>query len=389
MAALLTSASQALLTPIITLFAVSIEVPPNLVGLVIASPFVAPLFLSVRIGSLVDAHGPRRTLAAGALGLALSCIPVLASNSLTAILTTQVMLGVFHLAVVISAQALVAQSSTGRSRDSYFGWYTTFLSAGQLLGPIIGGVIADIVGFSWAFGFASVLPVASLVCVWSMGVESRGPGEVGAKSRPVNLVETGGLQLLLKPGMVLAVVSSGGIFVALTLHQTFLPIHLDGLGLSTSLIGLLVGLRAFAAMAVRPFTARIVRLFKLRTDAFLLMQLLTIVSLVMFGILKSVVMLAVASCLVGIGSGFIQPMSIVTLSDHIHPSRWGYAMGLRLMINRFLQIVAPLLLGVVAHAHGLSMVFILGSGLLIACGFAMLYIRRPFELVEATRIRST
>lgn len=52
-----------------------------------------------------------------------------------------VLLGFGHLIFVTASQASVFRYSTDATLDKGFGWQTAGISAGQLLGPLLGGLI--------------------------------------------------------------------------------------------------------------------------------------------------------------------------------------------------------------------------------------------------------
>src|SRR5690606_41450698 len=86
-------------------------------------------------------------LAPGAIGLKPS-IPVLFG--------AQALAGLSELLVCVAGQTYATSLSTGREREQHLGWYTTMVSAGQLVGPLLGGVLADAVGYARSFLTASV-----------------------------------------------------------------------------------------------------------------------------------------------------------------------------------------------------------------------------------------
>ncbi|MEX2502728.1 MAG: MFS transporter, partial [Trueperaceae bacterium] len=75
----------------------------------------------------------------------------------------------------------------------------------------------------------------------------------------------------------------------------------------------------------------------------------------------SVAVFALASVVLGIGSGVSQPMTMVVLSDHVDPSRRGAALGARLSVNFLALGLATMTLGAVVPIIGYPIAFIAGA----------------------------
>jgi len=87
-------------------------------------------------------------------------------------------------------------------------------------------------------------------------------------------------------------------------------------------------------------------------------------------------LLALLAFLLGIGLGCAQPLTILLTYNHAPEGRSGEALGMRLTVNKFTQILVPVLFGGLGSAFGLIPVFWANGAFLLAGGFVSLAERR-------------
>lgn len=347
--------THAMMMPLVPLYGIALGASPFVIGLLVSAAFLLPLFFAVPTGVIVDRLGTNKPLLIGAIGIALAPLWVVLLPSIPSLAISQIMIGVSHLVFVVAAQAHVASFGQGKQRERNFGWYTTSISAGQLVGPLLAGMLVDLSSYSIAFGIASF--ISALGIMQAMFIK---PVAVNAQANSWDAFKntTLLLSLLGNPGMKMAIAVSCGILIALVAHQAFLPAYLDLLAFSATTIGLLMSLRAFASMLVRPFMSSVISIFRGRLRTIKIMLLFTGIALSLTGIVDTIFPLIAISIFVGIGAGISQPISMVAVVDHIQKSEWGLALGIRLTGNRFVQATGPILLGIVAELAGFTWMFL-------------------------------
>lgn len=375
----------------VPLYAVTLGASPAVVGLLVSLNYLIPMFLALSVGGLVDRIGSKGPLGLSALLLVLAPIVVWAQPSITSLALLQVMAGIAHLVFVVSAQRFVSDLGRGARAERNFGWYSTFQSAGQMAGPLLGGLLIDLQGRQGAFLGASLLAVLAVVLTQLLRpTRTEARSEVlpatSAKATVVDKPRRAGpgrlRGLLANPGMRMAIAISCGVLVAQSVGQTFLPLYLDQLSFSATTIGFLISLRGFMSMMVRPFMPVIVRSLGGRATSAMIMVLVLALGLGMTGFVDSLLPLMVASLLVGLGAGITQPLSIVTVTDHVAKEEVGLALGMRLTWNRLAQVSSPAIIGLVAQFGGLSWAFVAAASTLLVTAGLILHWRGTFERAE-------
>lgn len=384
----LTFVTQSAVLPLVPLLSVSLGASPLLIGALIAGGNLVPLVLAIPLGRLVDRRGAWPLLVTGTAMLAGGAGIVAIAPELIVLAIAQAIVGLGQIVLAVATQTTVAAIGVGRARQRAFGWYTAAVSLGQLVGPLLAGLVVDLAGFREAFAFAGLASCAALALCFALprrsaqaqaraeAVSSAGT-EVPASTRP----ETA-RTLLANWGMRMALVTSGGVVFAAMAYQSFLPVHLAELAFPATTVGAIISVRALAAVLVRPWLSSVTRVFGNRSTAFIALVLLVALAVAPTALVTSTWLLVVLALLVGIGTGIVPPLSMVTLVDHVERKDQGLAFGVRLTSNRVAHLLSPVVVGVIAEVYGLAAALLLAGALTASCaGLAALW-RRPFEYRE-------
>lgn len=377
---MLTFAAEGMLLLAIPFRALELNATPSVVGLVMSAPYLLPLVFAIPIGGVVSRVGSPRVFMCGALGMALAPCLSLLIPTIWGLVCTQVFIGISQILIVISAQTLVSSLGRGRALERYFGRYTTCLSVGQLFGPLLAGALIDSVAMIWVFTAIAFFPLMALICACFMVGNVRQsvvtPGSLFSYRAQLSLLKSNvGVQVSM--GISIAVVFAIGAYTA------FLPLYLQDLSFSASLIGMLISLRAAAAMLIRPFMSTLVGLLRGRSNTLISTVVAVTLGVMWTGTTDSVAALALMAILVGLGSGVSQPLSMVIVAEHVEPANRSSALGMRLMGNRGAQIIAPLVMGLLADFLGFAWTFILAGAFMLAILFSMLKLLPAFNRAEA------
>lgn len=303
--------------------------------------------------------------------------------SLPGLIATQVITGLSHVTLVIAAQATIAGLDEGGRMETWFGWYTTCLSIGQLIGPLLGGLLLSYSDVRITFAVVTALPLAAIAISWHLRTSVVDP-------RPPHLPRQGPgyleqLALLrTNAGVQMSLLVTTGTLFAVGAHTAILPLFLEAKGVPATGIGVLVSLRALFSTVVRPVTSPIVRVFRGRARTLLVAIVVIAMATGTIGITTSYVLIAVLTALVGIGVGITQPLSMVAVADYVPATSRGPALGMRLMGNRAAQVTSPLLLGVIAEVSTFATAFLSTGAILLVAALAVARLAPRFERFKTT-----
>jgi MFS family permease len=160
--------------------------------------------------------------------------------------------GAAAAAFLPSARALITDTVPSKQRGEAFGIFSSFLNAGFLLGPGLGGLLAA-TGYATAFIGAVIFRLVAIVIVVTMiHVKARGEQEIEEAARPVSLRTL--FNIALSGAYILAF--GNFIFVGFDITLTALWLH-DHLGASVAIIGFAYVAFSVPSIVVAPFGGRV------------------------------------------------------------------------------------------------------------------------------------
>ena len=142
------------------------ELPATIVAVLEGQAYVVSGYLAVLAallilaGALSDHYGRKRVYAIGLAGFAVSSALCGLSPSLEWLIVFRLIQGGAGALLVPGALSLITQAFQGAERGRAFGIWAASTSALTVLGPIVGGVIVDTIG--WRFAFLINVPLLAL-----------------------------------------------------------------------------------------------------------------------------------------------------------------------------------------------------------------------------------
>jgi MFS family permease len=361
----LTQAALYLARPVTSYRALALGADARAVGLITAAFALVPLVVAVPLGRASDRWRPGYLLTGGiALG-AVACALLGAAGTLPGLALASAVLGLGHLALTLAGQSLIARQSGDALHDRDFGLYAAAASSGQLIGPALAGLALSWAGRSLedatTLGFLVAAGLMALAVPTSLGTDRLGRA---ARARDVEAgrpLRAG--KLIGARGVPAGMFASLAILATVDVLTAYLPVLGTQRGLSPTVVGALLSLRAATSILSRVLIPWMVgRLGRVRLLAVSAAgsALLTAALPLAGGTAMLGVLLAAAGFLLGIG----QPLTMSMVVHAVPEGARGTALAIRLTGNRFGQVATPAAAGLVAGAAGVSAAFWLLGGLL-------------------------
>ncbi|MDH5210398.1 MAG: MFS transporter, partial [Betaproteobacteria bacterium] len=236
-------------------------------------------------------------------------------------------------------------------RAASFAWLALGFSVGGFFGPLAAGFAIDGLGHRLAFLVLAACPALAAAVLWAR--RRRLPAHAVPKA------ETGERRLadlLRDPRLRNAFIASAVMAMGWDLYAFVVPIYGTRIGLSASLIGIVMGTFSAATFAVRlalPAMARRVREWPMVAAAMIIAS----ASYALFPLAQSVAPLMALSFLLGLGLGCAQPFIMSLLYAASPPGRQGEVIGIRTTLLSGSHTVLPLAMGALGAALGMTPVF--------------------------------
>jgi MFS transporter, DHA1 family, multidrug resistance protein len=373
-----------LANPFFTLYAAELGASTLAIGMMVTLKALLPIFIAMPAGQLIDSLGPVRMLQYGSVCLLASLLCTVAAGGIPLLALSQVLLGAAIIVMASSFQVLVAKGERD-SRNDAIKKYSMWMSAGGMLGPILGGLVASAFetpgdGYRMAFIVSSAVTVVFMLALGWIARSYPHPKAEEIEIRARDVLSLNGVTQSYRRGLTLAgsrpvqfgLTATFLIMYIQALYMSFMPLFLSENGYATMLISVTISLKGLAGMLSRFMLGWLMRRFTLEGILTTAGGIAAVcVVLTPLAVSHPAAMLTLAFVM-GAAVGVNLPVSIMIMVDAIGEGERGKLMGLRLLINRFSQILSPAMFGLLGHLFGLTAAFYSGGALLIAtvAGFA-------------------
>jgi MFS family permease len=342
---------MALLIPVLPLYLTESGMSLGLASVVLAATGIGAFLGGLPAGSLIARFGTQRVLSISLIALAISTALLGATAAAIGLIALRLAAGAANIALRLSRQTFVtrrvADSMRGRAMSVIGGSFRFSL----FVGPLIGGLLVDTVGFTATFAIAGLLTAFGLLP--ALLSRDRQLPPLDGRERPPRPVKTRSAirahwRLLATAGAVpmLVMTAREGRYVVL-------PLIGDDLGLSATGVGAVITVGTAADVLLFPVAGwtmdRYGRLAAM-VPAFGLIAL----GLVMLGFATSTAAVVVSGAVIGIGNG-MSSGTMLTLGSDIAPAEaTGQFLAGMAVLQDLGRILGPLLVGVVGASMGLG-----------------------------------
>lgn len=346
---------------LISLYALELGASPALVGVLFATYSVFPVLLAIYAGKLADRYGSRRLILFGACGLVCGLLIPFFRPALAGLFASAILIGLCYIFYTVAVQNLIGSIGEEHERTRNYSIFSMGVGVTALLGPMTAGFSIDLIGHRYAYLLVALLPLVPILGIALMP-RLLPAGRTKHRAKPGHRIT----DLLRNAPLRRVLITAGIVETGLELFNFFLPIYARSLGMSASLIGIIMGCYATALLLVRTLMPRLAR--HSSEEAVLSRSLyLAAATCLAFPFASTFVELAAISFVLGLGLGCGGPLSLVLAYNRSPPGRSGEAIGVRQTVNKVTEMAMPIVFGVLGTAIGMGPVFVT-NGLLLAAG---------------------
>lgn len=345
-------------------------------GILLAVYDGAEILLKPVFGSLADRIGPRPVLLGGLAAFALASAAFVLAGNPAALGMARFGQGAAAAAFSPAAAAMIARLAPSARHGRAFGRYGAWKGLGYTLGPLLGGVLITLGGFSLLFTTLAVLALA--VATWATVLAPSVPPLPRTRQTVLDLVRG-----LTRPGFLRPTLTLAATTAAIAVGVGFLPVQGASAGLGPLATGASVSLLAASGALVQPWAGRARDAGRLPERRGMAAGLvLAAAGLTVAALWPGPFGLLIAAVAIGAGTGLVTPLAFAALAASTPPERLGQTMGSAEVGRELGDAGGPLLVGGIATAATatgglLALAGVLAASAIIALGRA--------ERVEPTR----
>jgi MFS family permease len=349
---------------LVALYAIELGANPFAIGVVISMYAVFPLLLAVYAGRVSDRLGVRLPMLFGSTGLSIGLLCPYLVPQLASLYVSAAIVGMSFVFFHVSVHNLVGSLGDSETRTRNFSTFSLGAALSGFLGPLFAGFSIDHMGYAPTYLYLSlfsILPASFLLLFPHLFPKTK-------VRQDDETVGRGVVDLFRHAPLRRTFITSGMILTGIDLYLFYFPIYGRSIGLSASLIGIVLSMYAVAAFVVRVGMPALVR--RSSEETVLTYSLFVAgATYLLFPFFENVYVLGIISFVLGLGLGCGQPLSIILTYNRAPAGRSGEALGVRIMVNKITQIVVPIFFGSIGSVFGMVPVFWSNAAFLASSGY--------------------
>lgn len=334
-------------------------------GLVVSGVFITAFIATPFWGWLGDRVGKKKMVLRAIFGLAVSQFLVGLSQDVVQLFIFRMVQGALS-GFIAAALALVA-SNTPKEKSGYaIGFLASSTAAGNLLGPFVGGLLADAFGYRNVFYITSVMCAISGILVWLFVKELN-----QSRNRENNVLDNYKFVFGskgLRYSMVLLIITAMGISMIQPLFALFIESKVGNVTYLATLTGSIFGVLGLFQVISSSFWGKLND--KKSINKNLLFALIGAgLGYALHIITVGVWELIPIRALLGFCTGGVLPSIYSYISKHSPDNLKGGLMGIASSITMLGNLIGPISSGYIASVTSINFVFVLSGALLITGAF--------------------
>lgn len=363
-------------------------------GLMIMAFAVAQFLAAPLMGSLADRYGRRPFVLLSLAAFAAANIAFILADSITTLIIIRAAEGALTAGLYPAALGIAADVAPEDERGRWLGVVMAGYGAGFILGPVLGGLLYDWLGYAAPFTASAMMAILALIAAAILVPETRTPAmrnreELGkrrerdkALAAKESLLDT--LPRPLSVFAVLLLIEFVLVFAFAFVEPQMVFYLYDDLGWTTVQFGILVGSYGLALVIGQLTLGRLSDRFE-RKPVIIIGLLLNALFYAALALAPTFPILMLTAVLSGIGEAMVLPAQsalVLDMSAERHRSR---AMGFKESAAALGGVAGPMLvIGVsaVAGAHGVFVAA--GVAVVAVAGLALLDLRASCLGVECS-----
>jgi len=352
-------------------------------ALVFAMRGFGSMLVNVPAGLAIARWGHRATMLSGTGLMGVSAVMIATASSHWVVAGATLMFGAGMGAWLLARLAYITEQVPNWQRGAAMSGLAGLQRLGVLLGPFVGGIGVEYLGYSAVFLAISVIAWITVLLLWLFAPpggaahQERDGRQIPCHGYPatvVTAIPTFGLMTLV-PSVLRRhrkVFLSAGVFVfclQLLREQRRLLVVLWGtsIGVGVEEIGFIVSIAAVADMAMFPIAGYIMDHWGRKVAGLSCIGILS-VALGLLPLTSTVMTYLLATVIGGVGNGLGSGIILTMGSDIAPPGERSQFLGVWRMVGDLGALVGPLMTSITASivaALGFSMIVGLGGGLVL------------------------
>lgn len=352
-------------TPVFPVYITELGMGGIELGVLAASFALSRILLAGPLGRLSDNVGRKKILVYSLLGFAISNLIYAAAQDAWVMIAARAMEGAVSAGFFPAANAFVSDVTTPKNRGTAMGYLSTGNMVGFVVGPVVGGVLAEYLGIRLPFivaAGATLLTMGLLTILVQEPERKKLAGMIMPPKVPVREV----LSRAYSAYGALGVAMFANMFAIGVLEVAFMLDAVVRYGIGPIEIGWFFGVIGICMIIGNIGFGKLSDISG-RKWLIVVGAMIGTLSMLMFAVANNVYTFYIAGAVLAMGMSMRGPAIQAMIADLTDPSQYGSIMGLFGAISNSAYVVSPTMSGYLFDLEGSAI-----SSLLIAGGASFL-----------------
>jgi len=367
--------------PLLPIYAHDLGANGIYIGLIFGAFSLSRTFFLPVFGRLSDRKGRKPFIISGLLAYALISVAFVFAKDVRSLVAIRFFHGIASAMLMPVIQAYVGDITPIGREGRLMGLYSMFVLFGLSAGPLMGGLVTDVLGLQFAFLCMGIFALLGFVLCVTFLPPTRLENVGRARREPIpwrHLLEDRGLSRLF--------IARFSYVVCIGIIWGFVPLYADlKLSLSSSSIGLLIMLGILVSGALNPPMGALADRAN-KTAMVVTGGVIAVYAILSFEWADSYREMVIASVLFGLGGGICMPaiMAMATMKGN-RSDAMGSVMGLMTVAHSLGMLAGAIVGGLMMDLFELRLAFPAGA-IVMAVGLLLfLIIRAPASSPQNNR----
>ena len=359
--------------PVLPIHVTNITGSLETVGIILSAYAIAQLLLRIPIGLLADKIGNKKLSLAAILLSSLGSIFLMMSNNANSLFLSRTLTGL-AAAGWVPISILYSSYFTSENTDKSMSEIVMINSIGLLSATYMGGILAEKYGINFVFLTAFIFGIISLICMLFSQEVKKIPIENHQVQNPIQKLKN----TMNNNLMAICVVGSCLFYLTFSTIYGFIPIYLEELGSSETMIGFTIAFSLGASLYGAFLLPKLNNQFSYK-NVICATWLLMIVTTFITPIVNNVMLIILLQFFCGIGRGIMTALLMSLVIKQSNMENKSTAMGIYQSLYSVGMFTGPFLSGIIAAITKVESIFYLATIICIFGMFISILFVKPLE----------
>jgi MFS family permease len=352
-------------TPVLPLFAASLNATPAEIGWIIMASTIPGILISYPAGALSDHLGKRRVLLASLIVFASAPFLYLLIETAWQLMAVRFYHGFATAIFGTVASAAIAERYSA-DRAARLSTYSSVTIVGRSIAPFLGGALISLASFGAVYVACAIAGVLALAAGLLLREHEPRPTAKLALPHFWASLRT----VLHDRGIMLVSLVEAAQYLVFGAIEAFLALFASSLGIPAWQIGVILGVQLLSIVFAKPLMGRVSDRVG-RRRVILPGLLIGAASVVLLPYFPNFIGLSVLSLVFGLGFATVTSSTAALVADLTKDGRYGSSMGVLRTVMDVGQSIGPVLTGFMVGVAGYASAFTLLAAILVAAALML------------------